>query len=70
MTKFSVELFFYKNNDKNSGLSEIPDLDNYKKETVTEYVTANDWNSAKEKILHKYPDVAYLIVQYTENLDI
>ncbi len=70
MTKFSVELFFYKDSNITDILSDIPDLDSYKKDTLIEHISESNWNKAKEKILSKYPNVAYIHILDKKDLDI
>lgn len=69
MIKYSVELYFFKEESKNNKLSDIPDLDKYKTETIMEYVEAPNWERAKKIILDKYQNLAYMYVHYTRNLD-
>lgn len=67
--KFFVELYFYKDNSKQKGLSEQPNLDDYKSETIMTSVVSSNWNYAKEQILKKFPETAYIHFHESRNLD-
>jgi hypothetical protein len=68
--KYFVELYYYKKNIKESGLQENPNLDNYLPETTMAQVIATSWEEAKNKILQKYPNTAYIYVHETRNIEI
>lgn len=67
---YYVELYFYKENMRGLGFKEEPDLDNYKLETKMTKVISNSWDTAKEKLLLEFPDVAYIYVHETRNIEI
>lgn len=68
--KYFVELYFYNDNAKKTGLSETPNLDEYTHQTEMMNVVSTNWEDAKKKILNKYPDVAYIYVHETRQIDI
>lgn len=70
MKKYYTELYFYQNKSENKGLSDKPDLDKYSKSVIAYDLSANSWESAKKRILDKYPDIAYIYVVDSKNLDI
>jgi hypothetical protein len=70
LTKYYTELYFYANETENKGFTEIPNLDEYSKTVIPFEVSANSWESAKKQIMTKYPNVAYIFVLESKNLDI
>lgn len=68
--KYYVELYFYKENMKELGFKEEPDLDNYKTETKMIEIISNSWIDAKNKLLLEFPAIAYIYVHETRNVDI
>ncbi len=67
---YYVELYFYKEDMKELGFKEVPDLDNYKYETKMTKVISSSWDEAKNKLLLEFPDIAYIYVHETRNIDI
>ena len=70
MKRYSLELYFYKDNSpyKNEGLDTTPRLDEYKKETILE--SENTWESYENEVLRRHPDVAYIHIIDIQNLGI
>jgi len=68
--KYFVELYYYKDDVKNLGLKDIPNLDDYKPETKMTNVVSGSWDDAKNKLLLDFPDIAYILVHETKNIDI
>lgn len=62
--KFNVEIYFYKNEHKSDDFSDIPELDKYENNAVMDSITASDVKSAKENLLKKYPNAAYIHIHY------
>lgn len=69
LEKYYTELYFYENKDENKGLTDTPNLDEYSKSVVVYDVIATSWENAKNKIINKYPDVAYIHTIETRKLD-
>jgi hypothetical protein len=67
---YYVELYYYKDNMKELGFKEEPDLDNYKSETKMTKIISNSWDEAKNKLLLEFPNIAYIYVHETRNIDI
>lgn len=68
--KYYVELYYYKDGIKNLGFKEEPNLDDYKIETVMTEIVSESWEDAKRNLLMKYPNIAYIYVHETRNIDI
>lgn len=58
--EYYMEIYFYKKEGLNRGLQEIPDLDEYKKETEMIRAIAKDFRVLKREIEDKNEEVAYI----------
>lgn len=68
--KYFVELYYYKTGMEDFGFKDEPKLDYYKAETKMTQVVSSSWDEAKKKLLLDFPDVAYILVHETRNIDI
>lgn len=68
--KYFVELYFNKEGKQELGFSDTPELDHYKTETIMEQMISTSWEEAKRNLLLKYPNIAYIHVHETRNIDI
>lgn len=65
--KYSVEVYFYKKENENEVYSETPELDKYKSKGIIDSINASDAKSAKDSLLIKYPNAAYIHIHYVSD---
>ena len=66
--KYFIELYFHK--DNKSSLEDKPNLDNYLSNTEISEIVANSWKEVKDKIIIKYPNIAYIHLLESRNMNI
>lgn len=69
MKEFYTELYFAKEPIEHIKCSDVPNLDSYSESTVMFEVVASDWRSAKKVIADKYPNVAYIHLHNSKDLE-
>ncbi len=71
MKKYSVELYFYSDENQKEEFKNphtIPDLDMYSKSTIVKNIVADNWQAAKNKIISRFPKIAYIHLLETSSI--
>lgn len=64
-----MELYFLKDGIEYTGLQAQPDLDTYTANTQLVNINADSFNEVKKQIIEKYPNVAYIHLIDTNELN-
>lgn len=69
MKEFSLELYFYSENNEELGLLDIPDFDLFSERTILVRIRSKCISTLKIELISKYKSLAYIHVLDVNNLN-